>query len=71
MHESQPTEQLYLVEGMTCAHCVAAVKDEVSAIDGAEAVTVDLETGRLEVVGRGVQETAVRAAVEEAGYSLV
>ena len=64
------TERIYQVRGMTCDHCVAAVKEEVSAVDGAEEVTVDLDSGRLSVRGADVQETAVRAAVEEAGYTL-
>jgi len=64
------TEHIYRVEGMTCAHCVAAVTEEVSRIPGAEHVEVDLDTGRLAVSGEAVETDEVRAAVEEAGYSL-
>jgi len=67
---SQPGELVYLVGGMTCDHCAAAVTDEVSEIEGAEAVAVDLESGRLTVRGRGIVDSSVRAAVEAAGYSL-
>jgi copper chaperone CopZ len=63
-------EQSYRVEGMTCAHCVAAVTDEVGRIPGAEHVEVDLESGTLLVRGESVGDADVRAAVEEAGYSL-
>jgi copper chaperone len=65
------TEQSYKVEGMTCAHCVAAVTEEVSRIPGAERVDVDLASGTLSIRGDDVDAAAVRAAVEEAGYSLV
>jgi copper chaperone len=64
------TEDIYRVEGMTCAHCVAAVTEEVSRIPGAAAVQVDLESGALAVRGEGVGRDEVKAAVEEAGYSL-
>ena len=65
----------YLVEGMTCSHCVSSVTEEVSAIDGVESVSVDLAVGgqsRVMVVSsRPIAADDVRAAVTEAGYSLV
>ena len=33
------------VTGMTCSHCIAAVIEEVSRLDGVSAVDVDLNTG--------------------------
>jgi len=60
----------YTVTGMTCAHCVASVTEEVQEIDGVEAVDVLLETGRLTVTASAVDDAAVRSAVEEAGYQL-
>jgi len=65
------TEHIYKVEGMTCAHCVAAVTEEVSRIPGAAHVEVDLDSGRLAVSGEEIATDEVKAAVEEAGYSLV
>lgn len=62
-------ERTYQVRGMTCQHCVAAVKSEVGAIAGVEDVAVELDSGRLAVRG-SVEDDAVRAAVEEAGYTL-
>lgn len=65
----------YLVEGMTCSHCVASVTEEVSALEGVESVSVDLKVGgasRIMVVSdRPVPLERVRDAVTEAGYSLV
>ena len=37
----------YTVSGMTCEHCAASVKEEISAIPGVESVTVDLESGSV------------------------
>ncbi|WP_217923040.1 heavy-metal-associated domain-containing protein [Miltoncostaea oceani] len=60
----------YAVEGMTCAHCTAAVAEEVAAVPGVRDVEVDLESGALRVHGDGVDRAAVAAAVAEAGYTL-
>ncbi|WP_232796883.1 heavy-metal-associated domain-containing protein [Blastococcus atacamensis] len=61
----------YTVTGMTCGHCVTAVTEEVSALPGVTDVDVDLATGGLTVTSeQPVDESAVRAAVEEAGYEV-
>jgi copper chaperone CopZ len=61
----------YVVTGMTCAHCVASVTEEVQEVPGVEQVEVSLEDGTLRLwSSRPVDEGAVRAAVEEAGYAL-
>ena len=62
--------QSFHVEGMTCQHCVSAVSEEVGQVPGVSAVDVDLDSGSLVVHGGGFDEGAVRAAVEEAGYTL-
>jgi copper chaperone len=65
------TTTSYTVTGMTCSHCVASVTEEVEEIPGVEDVDVVLETGALTVTSNDpVDDSAVRAAVEEAGYRL-
>lgn len=60
------------VSGMTCGHCVAAVTEEIAKIDGVTEVSVDLESGRVEVTSSSpVDHALVDAAVQEAGYELV
>lgn len=62
----------YSVTGMTCGHCVNAVRTEVGKLPGVVAVEVDLDTAAVAVTSdEPVSEDAVRAAVEEAGYQLV
>jgi copper chaperone len=62
----------FTVQGMTCGHCVASVTEEVQEIAGVEHVDVVLETGAVTVTSsRPLDDSAVRAAVEEAGYRLV
>ena len=61
----------YTVVGMTCGHCLDAVTEEVSAVPGVTAVDVDLASGGLTVTStEPVDDGAVRAAVEEAGYEV-
>jgi copper chaperone len=63
-------EQTYKVDGMSCEHCVAAVTAEVGELAGVSAVEVDLADGTVLVRGSNIDSDAVKAAVEEAGYSL-
>jgi copper chaperone CopZ len=62
------------VTGMTCAHCVRSVTEELSEIAGVQGVSVDLRVGdvsRVAIASTTPLDTAlVRDAVEEAGYSL-
>ncbi len=61
----------YNVTGMTCGHCVASVTEEVREIPGVQDVDVVLETGAVTVTSsQPLEDDAVRAAVEEAGYQL-
>ena len=62
----------YTVKGMTCDHCVRAVTQEVSGLDGVEKVDVDLSSGRVTVESTAdIDPAAVRAAVDEAGFEVV
>jgi copper chaperone len=61
-------DRTYAVTGMTCEHCRAAVTAEVLAVAGVRAVDVDLAAGRVRVEGEGVDDAAVVAAIDEAGY---
>ena len=56
---------------MTCGHCVASVTEEIQEIEGVQDVQVVLDTGAVTVTSsRPLEESDVRAAVEEAGYAL-
>jgi copper chaperone CopZ len=63
---------VYQVSGMTCGHCENAVSQEISALDGVTAVTAVAKTGEVTVTSTAaLDEEALRAAVDEAGYELV
>lgn len=78
-HDSAPTEAaaqgsvtaVYQVSGMTCGHCEGAVSSEISEIPGVTSVKAVAATGQVTVVSEAeLDEEAVRAAVDEAGYEL-
>lgn len=60
----------YQVTGMTCGHCEGAIRDEVGQIAGVAGIEVSAASGELAVTtdGPAVDDAAVLAAVEEAGY---
>lgn len=64
-----------LVAGMTCAHCVASVTEEVSALAGVTSVVVGLAPAGTSTVtvtsAQALDPDATRAAITEAGYDLV
>lgn len=63
-------DKTYVVDGMSCEHCVRAVRDELDTVAGVERVEVDLPSGRVTVSGTGFADQQVAAAVTEAGYLL-
>lgn len=61
----------HTVVGMTCDHCVAAVRSEVASIDGVGTVDVDLATGRVTVESEApITDEQFAAAIDEAGYEV-
>ncbi|GGP74528.1 heavy-metal-associated domain-containing protein [Saccharothrix coeruleofusca] len=66
------SESVFTVSGMTCGHCVSSVTEEISRIDGVQNVAVELDSGKVAITSAlPVAEDDVRAAVTEAGYTLV
>ncbi len=65
------TTRTFNVEGMSCDHCVHAITGEVSKVDGVSSVNVDLDQKQVTVDGEHFGDDAVRAAIDEAGYTVV
>lgn len=62
----------YKVAGMTCEHCVAAVRSEITGIEGVTGVEIDLVAGgtsTVTVTGEATDDQ-IAAAVDEAGYAM-
>lgn len=65
------TTAVYTVDGMSCGHCVNSVTEEVTEVAGVTDVAVDLEGKTVTVTSEDtVDDAAVRAAIDEAGYEV-
>jgi copper chaperone len=66
-----PVQSLvFSVPGMSCGHCEAAVKQEVSAVAGVTDVTVDLDSKDVTVSGVELDRQRIVEAIDEAGYDV-
>ena len=60
------------VDGMTCGHCVAAVTEELTKLEGVTDVQVDLDDGVVTVESSQMLDVDdATAAIVEAGYELL
>lgn len=61
--------------GLTCNHCAMSVTEEVSEVEGVDAVTVDvIKDGESTITiehSKPISGTAVNAAIAEAGFEVV
>jgi copper chaperone len=60
----------YHVPGLHCSHCKDAVTRELERASGVGSVDVDLDTKLVTVRGSHLDDAALRAAIEEAGYEI-
>ena len=68
-NETMSKEIKIKVNGMMCGHCEAHVKKALEALDGIESAVASHEENLVTITASGdVDEAAVKAAVEEAGY---
>ncbi len=71
MNDTITTTTTFTITGMTCSHCVNAVTEEISKLDGVIGVHVDLAAGTATVDShRHIAPAAIVAAVDEAGYEV-
>ncbi len=59
------------IEGMSCGHCVMAVRDALEQLDGIRVDTVDIGMATLELNDNESNLHDVARAITEAGYTLI
>lgn len=59
----------YNLPDISCDHCVNAITGAVSPLDGVESVDVSIDDKTVTVSG-AFDDTAVREAIDEAGYDI-
>jgi copper chaperone len=68
---STTTDQItFSVRGISCGHCRAAITAEIEKLAGIETVDVDFERKIVTVTGEALDDGALRAAIDEAGYDV-
>ena len=60
----------YLVPRMQCGNCKRAVKTQLATVPGVQSVAVDLDAKLITVEGDELDDGALRAAIDEAGYEV-
>ena len=60
----------YTVPAIHCGHCAAAIREELSSVEGVEDIDVDLDAKVVTVRGHALTDEALREAIEEAGYEV-
>ncbi|WP_328538682.1 heavy-metal-associated domain-containing protein [Streptomyces sp. NBC_00344] len=69
--ENTAVTTVFQVTGMTCGHCEGAVSSEIAELPGVGSVQAVAATGLVTVASAAaLDDEAVRAAVDEAGYEL-
>ncbi|MEV6055098.1 heavy-metal-associated domain-containing protein [Streptomyces sp. NPDC052107] len=63
-------QKQYNVTGMSCEHCAASIREEVSEVPGVSEVVVDLAANAVTVHGTDLDDERLRAAIVEAGYGI-
>ena len=63
-------KKMIAISGMSCAHCVAHVEKALKGLAGMERVSVDLKKNQAEVKGTQLDDSAIKAAITEAGYNV-
>ncbi|MGV9994511.1 heavy-metal-associated domain-containing protein [Streptomyces sp. NPDC003374] len=64
------TQKQYNVTGMSCEHCAASIREEVSEVPGVSDVVVDVAANSVTVHGTDLDDGRLRAAIVEAGYGV-
>lgn len=61
----------FLVNDMTCGHCVSSITKAVKALDTGAKVQIDLAAHRVEIEAAGANAVELSDAIREAGYTPV
>lgn len=64
------TELSMQISGMSCGHCVQAVKSALTAIPGVEVDSVSIGSATVHFDETAVQADRLKQAVEEEGYAV-
>ena len=64
-------EKIIKVDGMSCGHCEASVKERLMEIEGIDQVQVNLETKEVKIKGEKISDKEVEEAIDEIGFEVI
>ncbi|HLA62914.1 MAG TPA: cation transporter [Rhodothermales bacterium] len=64
------TTETLKIDGMTCGHCVAAVRNALAEVEGVDVEDVQIGEARVRYDEEKTSRDALVAAVEEEGYAM-
>ena len=65
---AETSARTYAVSGISCDHCKRAIEGEVATVAGVVSVDVDVERQIVNVIGG--DDSAIRRAIDNAGYDV-
>ncbi len=65
------TQKEYKIEGMSCGHCVMAVKKELAKIENLKIDNVEIGSAKVEFDENQTDNQKIIDAIEEAGYKVI
>ncbi|MDF2922706.1 MAG: copper resistance protein CopZ [Paenibacillaceae bacterium] len=65
------TQTTLKVEGMSCGHCAKSVEGALSAIGAKGTVDLNAKTVTVQYDESKLDQTALKAAIEDQGYDVV
>jgi copper chaperone len=64
------TQKEFKIEGMSCGHCVMAVKKELQKIENLKIDNVKIGSAKVEFDENQIDNQKIIDAIEEAGYKV-
>ena len=61
----------FIIEGMSCGHCVMAVRKELSKLNNIKINDIQIGKAKIEFDESITKENLIINAIEEAGYKVV
>jgi copper chaperone CopZ len=63
--------QEFIIEGMSCGHCVMAVRKELSKVDNVKIDNVQIGKAKVEFDESKTHVSRIINAIEEAGFKVI
>jgi copper chaperone len=63
--------QEFKIDGMSCSHCVMAVRKELTRLDNVKVTDVQIGSAKVEFDENKITSDSIAKAIEDAGYKVI